>query len=206
MGERKKLIGQILREMELVSEPQIQQALTIQHDRGGVVGEILVGLGYVAREEVLLALAAQVGIEWLDLTQVPADEAERTFRWMKGEEVRFDGSAADSTPVAELADLLLTTALDAGGTEIRFELHADRFQIRYRLDGVLTEMESPPRHLAPALLERVRRMTGLSPAPPAERVERHVPAVFFGRRYHVEAISFRTAADETVALRFSPAS
>jgi type II secretory ATPase GspE/PulE/Tfp pilus assembly ATPase PilB-like protein len=206
VGERQKRIGQILREMDLVTEPQIQRALTIQHDRGGVLGEILVHLGYAEPDEILRALAVQVGLQFVDLAEVPPEETERTFRWLKADKIRFDVPEGPPDPVADLVDHLLTTALDAGATEIRLERLADRLQIRYRVDGVLTEMEPLPRHLAPPILERVRRMTGLSSDPAAERVERHVRAVFAGRRFHVEAISFRTAADETVALRFSPAS
>jgi type IV pilus assembly protein PilB len=58
---RQKPIGQILKDMEILTESQIQEALHVQREHGGVIGEILVQLGYVAREEVLLALAAQKG-------------------------------------------------------------------------------------------------------------------------------------------------
>lgn len=207
MGERCKPIGRVLREMELVTEPQVQEALAVQRDQGGVLGEIFVRLGYAAREEVLLALAAQIGMTWLDLTQIPLEEVERTFRWMKAEEVVFDGPEempdptdplTDSEPVAKLVNLVLTTALDAEATEIRFELHRDQFRIRYRVDGVRYEMESPPRHLAPPLLERVRRLTGLS----SDFRSRTLPAVFAGRRFRVEAMWFRTDFEESVVLGF----
>ena len=70
---RHKPLGQVLKEMELVSEGQIQEALQIQRKQGGVIGEILVGLGYVAREEILLALAAQMGMEVVDLDEIEID-------------------------------------------------------------------------------------------------------------------------------------
>src|SRR5882672_6278706 len=64
---RQKPLGQVLKEMELVNEGQIQEALSIQRKEGGVLGDILVKMGYVAREEILLALAAQMGMEVVDL-------------------------------------------------------------------------------------------------------------------------------------------
>jgi len=207
VGEHCKPIGLVLREMELVTEPQIQEALAVQRDQGGVLGEIFVRLGYAAREEVLLALAAQIGMTWLDLTQIPLEEVERTFRWMKAEEVVFDmleempdptDPLTDSEPVAKLVNLVLTTALDAEATEIRFELHRDQFRIRYRVDGVRYEMEAPPRHLATPLLERVRRLTGLS----SDFRSRTLRAVFAGRRFRVEATWFRTDFEESVVLGF----
>src|SRR6516162_3721624 len=70
---RQKPLGQVLKEMELVSEGQIQEALQVQRKKGGVIGEILVNLGYVAREEILLALAAQMGMEVVDLDEIEID-------------------------------------------------------------------------------------------------------------------------------------
>src|SRR5678810_98041 len=67
---RQKPLGQVLKEMELVHEGQIQEALAIQRKQGGVIGEILVNLGYVAREEILLALAAQMGMEAVSYTHL----------------------------------------------------------------------------------------------------------------------------------------
>jgi type II secretory ATPase GspE/PulE/Tfp pilus assembly ATPase PilB-like protein len=210
VGERQKRIGQILREMELVSEAQIQEALSVQHRQGGVLGEILVRLGYAARDEINLALAAQIGMTMLDIREVPPDVTERTFRWMKGEEVRFDvpdrvpeaiDPLAESEPVAKVLNIILSTALDADATEVRFDSRPERFEIRYRVDGVLHEMESPPRHLAPPLLGRLRLLTGLSDDRPACALK----AVFAGRRYRVEAESSGTAGEETVVLRFLPA-
>ena len=71
--KRKQPLGQILKGMELVSEGHIQEALQIQRKHGGLIGEILVGLGYVAREEILLALATQKGIEIVDLDALDLD-------------------------------------------------------------------------------------------------------------------------------------
>ena len=68
-------LGQILKAMELVGEGPIQEALQIQRKLGGLIGEVLVRLGYVAPEEVLLALAAQMGMEVIDLDRTEIDPA-----------------------------------------------------------------------------------------------------------------------------------
>jgi type IV pilus assembly protein PilB len=75
MPEGRKLLGQILKEMELVKESQIQEALKVQRGKGGAIGQILIQLGYVSEEEVLLALGAQVGMEVvnLDETEIPPE-------------------------------------------------------------------------------------------------------------------------------------
>ena len=62
-----KLLGQILKEMGLVTESRIQEALAMQRQRGGLIGEMLVELGYVAMNEVRVALGLQAGMEVVDL-------------------------------------------------------------------------------------------------------------------------------------------
>ena len=71
----RKLIGQILKEMRLVTEAQIQEALAIQRQSGGALGAILVSLNYVTEQEVLTALGIQAGMEVveMDAMDVPDD-------------------------------------------------------------------------------------------------------------------------------------
>ncbi|HOX36578.1 MAG TPA: ATPase, T2SS/T4P/T4SS family [Candidatus Brocadiia bacterium] len=75
----KKLLGRILKEMHLVTESQIQEALAIQKERGGAIGSILVKLNYVTNEEVTMALAVQAGMEVVDLdkTEIPPEVIDR---------------------------------------------------------------------------------------------------------------------------------
>lgn len=66
----RRLLGQILKEMEVVNESQIKQAMIIQNQKGGAIGNILIQLGYATEEEVLLALGAQVGMEVINLEEL----------------------------------------------------------------------------------------------------------------------------------------
>jgi type IV pilus assembly protein PilB len=63
----RKLIGQILKEMRLVTEAQIQEALATQRQSGGAIGAILISLNYVTEQEVQTALGIQAGMEAVDL-------------------------------------------------------------------------------------------------------------------------------------------
>ncbi len=65
--QKRKPLGRILKEMKLVTESQIQEALAIQKERGGAIGSILVSLNYITDNELLLALGAQSGMEVVDL-------------------------------------------------------------------------------------------------------------------------------------------
>jgi hypothetical protein len=53
------------------TESQTLKALEIQGERGGVIGQILVEMGSTTREEILLALAVQMGLGFVDLGEMP---------------------------------------------------------------------------------------------------------------------------------------
>ncbi|MHC4473201.1 MAG: GspE/PulE/PilB domain-containing protein, partial [Planctomycetota bacterium] len=70
---RKKLLGQILKEMRIVHEGMIQEALSIQREEGGQIGQILIGLGHLTEPDLLKALGVQAGMEVVDLTSDDID-------------------------------------------------------------------------------------------------------------------------------------
>ena len=65
----RRLIGQILKEKNLVNETQIQQALSVQKEKGGAIGKIFVELGWVSDAEVLCALGEQFGMDSVNLDE-----------------------------------------------------------------------------------------------------------------------------------------
>ncbi len=56
-----KLLGQVLKDLDLVTERQIQKALSVQRAAGGKIGELLVTMGYISREELTFGLAVHRG-------------------------------------------------------------------------------------------------------------------------------------------------
>ena len=66
----KKLLGQILKEMKLVHEGMIQEALSVQKKEGGQIGGIFVKLGHITAEVLMSALGRQAGFEMVDLSTV----------------------------------------------------------------------------------------------------------------------------------------
>lgn len=77
----------------------------------------------------------------------------------------FDiGSAeelANEAPIRKLLNMVLLLAIKDQASDIHFEPFEDEFKIRVRADGVLYEMVPPPRHLANAIVSRVKIMSDL---------------------------------------------
>src|SRR6202008_5188296 len=68
---------------------------------------------------------------------------------------------ASEAPVIRLVSLIITNALEARASDIHTEPFENRLIAPYRIDGVLHEIESPPRRLAPAVTSRVKIMANL---------------------------------------------
>ncbi len=67
-------LGRILIKMGLITRTQAAEAKEIQNEKGGPIGQILVELNYVSEADVQLALAAQVGMEPIDLSKMDIPE------------------------------------------------------------------------------------------------------------------------------------
>ncbi len=61
-----------------------------------------------------------------------------------------------SAPIVRLVQLMITEAVHLRASDIHVEPFDDRVRIRYRIDGVLIERDSPPRRLLSALLSRIK--------------------------------------------------
>ncbi len=68
---------------------------------------------------------------------------------------------ADSAPVRKLLNMVLLVAIKDRASDLHFEPFENEFKIRIRADGVLYEMVPPPRHLAFAIITRIKVMANL---------------------------------------------
>ncbi len=68
---------------------------------------------------------------------------------------------ASGAPIVRLVNLVITRAVEAGASDIHFEVYEKKLLIRYRIDGVLHDHEAPPQHAAPAITSRIKIMAKL---------------------------------------------
>jgi len=68
---------------------------------------------------------------------------------------------AEQAPVTQLVNLILIEALKARASDIHIEPFEQRLAIRFRVDGLLYEQTSPPKHLEAALVSRLKVMAKL---------------------------------------------
>ncbi|MEQ1594528.1 MAG: type II secretion system ATPase GspE [Casimicrobium sp.] len=78
-----------------------------------------------------------------------------------GDDVQQLKDLASEAPVIRLVSLIITNALDGRASDIHIEPFENRLIVRYRIDGVLHEIESPPKRLAAAVISRIKIMANL---------------------------------------------
>ena len=68
-----KQLGELLIERGLITKEQLHHALEAQKEKGGLIGQLLVGLGYTSEENIAQALTAQYGFPYLPLENYEID-------------------------------------------------------------------------------------------------------------------------------------
>jgi type IV pilus assembly protein PilB len=98
------------------------------------------------------------GIDELELVQEQEDA-----------EAAAGAAMADDAPVVKLINAILTDAVKRGASDVHIEPFEHEIRVRYRIDGVLSEVMKPPMKLKAALTSRIKIMSALNIA------ERRVP-------------------------------
>ena len=70
-----------------------------------------------------------------------------------------EGDKADA-PIIRMVSMLLIEAHRLGASDIHLEPLDKKFRVRFRIDGVLQEMQAPPKRLQSAIISRLKIMTG----------------------------------------------
>ncbi len=233
---------EILIRQGVISTNLLAEAQELARGGGKKVGDTLVQLGYATAEEVMRAIAEEMGYDYVDLSEVaippnvielvpesvarenailPMDDVDGVLKVIISDPMDFEtldklrfilnrkveialapreaivdainrhyglteGESADSmlqeftdtaidfteteeaasavdetvdetsAPIVRLVHLLITEAVQLRASDIHVEPFENRVRIRYRIDGVLQERDSPPRRLHGAILSRIK--------------------------------------------------
>ena len=125
-------------------------------------------------EEEHLREAINSALEALDTTMSELMDADLdNLDVGSGDEPSKDGdiseSDIDDTPVVRFVNKVLLDAINTGASDIHLEPYEKEFRVRFRSDGVLHEITSPPRSLAMRIIARLKVMSRMNIA------ERRVP-------------------------------
>src|SRR6266700_1428962 len=108
---------------------------------------------------------------------------------------------ASEAPVVRLVGLLIDEAVAAEASDIHIEPYEDRLRIRYRLDGILHDRESPPRRLQAALTSRIKLMAEMNIAERRLPQDGRIRVTVGDRRVDIRVSTVPTVHGESLVMR-----
>ncbi len=108
---------------------------------------------------------------------------------------------ASEAPVIRLVNLIISRAIELQASDIHFEPFEDSFHIRYRIDGVLHDMESPPKNLQAAVISRIKIMSKLNIAERRLPQDGRIKLRVLGKEIDFRVSSLPTLFGESVVMR-----
>jgi len=117
------------------------------------------------------------------------------------EDVEHLRDLASEAPVIRLVNLLMQRAVEARASDIHIEPFENRLKVRYRIDGVLQEVEAPPASSTAAVISRIKIMAKLNIAerrlPQDGRIMHRVQ----GKELDLRVSTVPTSHGESVVMR-----
>lgn len=108
---------------------------------------------------------------------------------------------ASEAPVIQLVNLLITRAIEARASDIHIEPFEDTLRIRYRVDGVLLDQESPPKRLQRAVISRVKIMAKMNIAERRLPQDGRIRLQILGKDLDLRVSTIPTLHGESVVMR-----
>ncbi|MCQ8239505.1 GspE/PulE family protein [Rhizosaccharibacter radicis] len=108
---------------------------------------------------------------------------------------------ASEAPVIRLVNQIVFRAVETRASDIHIEPFEDRLRVRYRYDGVLHEVDSPPARLIPAIVSRIKIMARLDIAERRLPQDGRIKLAVRGQEIDFRVSTIPSLHGETVVLR-----
>lgn len=156
----------------------------------------------LARErDILEALNTYYGAGSTEGRSAGGDAAEVEYLEDDQEDVEHLRDLASEAPVIRLVNGLIARALEQRASDIHIEPFEKELRVRYRIDGILHDIDAPPRKLQAALISRVKLMAKLNIAERRLPQDGRIKLRMLGREIDMRVSSLPTLYGESVVLR-----
>ena len=118
-----------------------------------------------------------------------------------GDDVQHLKDLASEAPVIRLVGLIMRRALETRASDIHIEPFESRLYVRYRIDGVIHEQESPPRKLTAAIISRIKIMANLDIAERRLPQDGRIKLRIAGKEIDLRVSTVPTMNGESVVMR-----
>jgi len=135
------------------------------------------------------------------------DEAGRGLEDLGSSSVAVEDDAerlkdiASEAPLIRLVNQIISQAVESRASDIHIDPFENHLRIRYRYDGVLHEVEAPPRRLQPAVVSRIKIMAALDIAERRLPQDGRIKLVVRGQEVDLRVSTIPSLHGESVVLR-----
>jgi general secretion pathway protein E len=118
-----------------------------------------------------------------------------------GENLEHLRDMASEAPVIRLVNAMIAQAVEKRASDIHIEPFEKEFRIRYRVDGVLFNQETPPREMKAAIVSRLKLMAKLNIAERRLPQDGRIKIKILGREVDLRVSTLPTLYGESVVMR-----
>ncbi len=118
-----------------------------------------------------------------------------------GESIEQLRDMASEVPVIRLVNLMISRAVERRASDIHIEPFEKEFRVRYRIDGILYNVESPPWSMKAAIISRVKLMARLNIAERRLPQDGRIKVKVLGKEIDLRVSTLPTLYGESVVMR-----
>jgi general secretion pathway protein E len=148
-----------------------------------------------SEQEILDAIDRHYGESDRRAIGTEGDEAQAT------EDLEQLRDMASEAPVIRLVNAMIAEAIEKRASDIHIEPFEKEFRIRFRVDGVLFNQETPPRELKSAIISRLKLMAKLNIAERRLPQDGRIKIKILGREVDLRVSTLPTLYGESVVMR-----
>ncbi|MCX7806080.1 MAG: ATPase, T2SS/T4P/T4SS family [Planctomycetota bacterium] len=151
-----------------------------------------------SREAIDRAIEKYYGEAESELDRQVRDLTESVIKFEEKQEETLE---ADDAPVIKLINLLIGNAVLARASDIHVEPMANRVRIRYRIDGVCYEVDSPPKRLQGSVIARIKIMAAMDMAEKRRPQDGRIKMTMHGQDLDLRVSTLPATHGESVVMR-----
>src|ERR1043166_1685209 len=156
------------------------------------------------REQIVEAINKHYGqTETESVDSMLSEFTDTQIDFTETEQAGAAGAAADDSdaPVVKLVNLIIQEAISLRASDIHIEPFADRVRVRYRIDGVLVERDSPPRRLLAPLISRIKIMGSIDISEKRRPQDGRIKMTSKGKHFDMRVSTLPTHPGQSVVMR-----
>ncbi len=175
MDELSKLVGKTLN-FKVAPPEEIREAIVAAYDNSGDAGSS-------ALKEIFGDGNSAGGLD----VKIPGNDEKN--------------AKEEDAPIIKYVNLLITEAIRRRASDIHMEPLEKRFRIRYRIDGVLQEVENPPKRLQASIIARLKLMANVSLAEKRIPQDGRIQIQVAGKDVDLRVSVLPTVYGESIVMR-----